>query len=144
MRKALPERVSSLQTISDGTDSVNSSEDSMNMDALLKYHHSVQEKIADNMITLARNIKEQSLIANTIIKGDTKVIIGEKKTEKNSEARKEKQVVTEEQKNEKNIEETTDKKVINDNFHDSEFMDWEISTYSSDLLCLRKWAKFVK
>lgn len=47
--------------------------DTDDADALLSYHHSLHENIAENMIGLAKNIKEQSLIANTIIKGDTKV-----------------------------------------------------------------------
>ncbi|BES91310.1 Membrane fusion protein Use1 [Nesidiocoris tenuis] len=46
--------------------------DTDDADALLSYHHSLHENIAENMIGLAKNIKEQSLIANTIIKGDTK------------------------------------------------------------------------
>ncbi|KAF6216136.1 hypothetical protein GE061_000475 [Apolygus lucorum] len=72
LRKA-PGQSSLSSAISDNTDLTNSSEtDAMEMNAILKYHHTVQEKIADNMITLAKNIKEQSLIANTIIKGDTK------------------------------------------------------------------------
>ncbi|XP_022198102.1 vesicle transport protein USE1 [Nilaparvata lugens] len=41
------------------------------LDVLLKYHHSVQEKIADEMLVLARNMKEQSKLANVIIKNDT-------------------------------------------------------------------------
>uniref|UniRef100_A0A146LE13 Vesicle transport protein USE1 n=2 Tax=Lygus hesperus TaxID=30085 RepID=A0A146LE13_LYGHE len=73
LRKSRPGTSSLSSTISESTDFTNSSEtDAMEMDAILKYHHTVQEKIADNMITLAKNIKEQSLIANTIIKGDTK------------------------------------------------------------------------
>lgn len=41
------------------------------LDALLKYHHSMQEKIADDMLLLTRNLKEQSLLANSIIRKDT-------------------------------------------------------------------------
>ncbi|KAF4522012.1 hypothetical protein B566_EDAN010861 [Ephemera danica] len=44
------------------------------LDALLKYHHSMQEKIAEDMLSLARNLKEQTLLANTIIHKDTKSI----------------------------------------------------------------------
>jgi SNARE protein 1 len=43
------------------------------LDALLKYHHSMQEKIADDMLLLARNLKEQSQLAGSIIKKDTEV-----------------------------------------------------------------------
>lgn len=41
------------------------------LDVLLKYHHSMQEKIADDMLLLTRNLKEQSLLANSIIRKDT-------------------------------------------------------------------------
>ncbi|XP_071439085.1 vesicle transport protein USE1 isoform X1 [Hetaerina americana] len=44
------------------------------LDALIKYHHSMQEKIADDMILLTRNLKEQSMIANAIIKKDVNTI----------------------------------------------------------------------
>jgi hypothetical protein len=43
------------------------------LDVLLKYHHSMQEKIADDMLILARNLKEQSQLAGSIIKKDTEV-----------------------------------------------------------------------
>jgi SNARE protein 1 len=43
------------------------------LDALLKYHHSMQEKIADDMLSLTRNLKEQSQLASSIIKKDTEV-----------------------------------------------------------------------
>lgn len=43
------------------------------LDILLKYHHSMQEKIADNMLVLARNMKEQSKLAGSIIRKDTEV-----------------------------------------------------------------------
>lgn len=43
------------------------------LDVLMKYHHSMQEKIADDMLLLARSLKEQSKLANTIIKKDTEV-----------------------------------------------------------------------
>lgn len=46
-------------------------EDSSDLDEILKYHHTMQEKIADNMLVLARNIKEQSLVASNIIKNDS-------------------------------------------------------------------------
>ena len=41
------------------------------LDALLKYHHSMQEKIADDMLLLTRNLKEQSQLASSIIRKDT-------------------------------------------------------------------------
>ncbi|XP_063226086.1 vesicle transport protein USE1 [Bacillus rossius redtenbacheri] len=44
------------------------------LDVLLKYHHSMQEKIAEDMLLLARNLKEQSQLANTIIKKDTETV----------------------------------------------------------------------
>lgn len=51
--------------------SVLKSDDSTDLDDILKYHHTMQEKIADNMLVLARNIKEQSLIAGNIIRNDS-------------------------------------------------------------------------
>lgn len=41
------------------------------LDVLLKYHHSMQEKIADDMLLLTRNLKEQSQLASSIIRKDT-------------------------------------------------------------------------
>lgn len=49
---------------------VSSGED---LDALLRHHHAMQEKIAEDMLSLARNLKEQSHLASTIIKRDTEV-----------------------------------------------------------------------
>uniref|UniRef100_T1HUS0 Vesicle transport protein USE1 n=3 Tax=Rhodnius TaxID=13248 RepID=T1HUS0_RHOPR len=49
-------------------------EGSNDLDALLKYHHTMQEKIADDMLVLARNIKEQSLLAGNIIRNDSHVV----------------------------------------------------------------------
>ncbi|KAJ9599850.1 hypothetical protein L9F63_009890 [Diploptera punctata] len=44
------------------------------LDVLLKYHHSMQEKIAEDMLLLAQNLKHQSELAGNIIKKDTEVI----------------------------------------------------------------------
>lgn len=52
---------------------VSSGED---LDVLLRHHHAMQEKIAEDMLSLARNLKEQSHLASTIIKRDTEVKIG--------------------------------------------------------------------
>lgn len=46
-------------------------EDSNDLDDILKYHHTMQEKIAENMLVLAKSIKEQSIIAGTIIRNDS-------------------------------------------------------------------------
>lgn len=40
------------------------------LDALLKYNRNIQEKIAENMLSMASNIKEHALAANAIIKKD--------------------------------------------------------------------------
>ena len=45
------------------------------LDILLKYHHNMQEKIADNMLVLARNMKEQSKLAGSIVRKDTEVLL---------------------------------------------------------------------
>ncbi|XP_046661241.1 vesicle transport protein USE1 isoform X1 [Homalodisca vitripennis] len=51
--------------------SMSSSED---MDALLKYHHNMHEKIAENMLSLAKNMKEKSQLAGEIIKRDIETV----------------------------------------------------------------------
>jgi hypothetical protein len=43
------------------------------LDAIIKYHHSMQEKIADDMLSLTKNLKEQTLLASNIISKDIKV-----------------------------------------------------------------------
>ncbi|XP_055845923.1 vesicle transport protein USE1 [Episyrphus balteatus] len=40
----------------------------------LKYHNDVQEKITEHMLSLTRSLKEQTEIANRIIKRDTEVV----------------------------------------------------------------------
>lgn len=40
------------------------------LDAILKYNRNIQEKIAENMLSMTSNIKEQALVANAIIKKD--------------------------------------------------------------------------
>ncbi|GBP09831.1 Vesicle transport protein USE1 [Eumeta japonica] len=44
------------------------------IDTLLKYHQNMQEKVAENMVMLTQNLKEQSQIASTIIKRDTEAL----------------------------------------------------------------------
>jgi len=41
------------------------------IDELLKYHHNMQEKIAEHMIELTRSLKDQAMTAGQIIKTDT-------------------------------------------------------------------------
>ena len=43
------------------------------IDDLVKYHHSIQEKIADHMLDLTRSLKEQASLAGKIVKQDTEV-----------------------------------------------------------------------
>lgn len=40
------------------------------LDAILKYNRNIQEKIAENMLSMTSNIKEQALVANAIIRKD--------------------------------------------------------------------------
>lgn len=47
-------------------------ESSENME---KYYSNIQEKLADEMLSLTRNLKEQTLTANKILKRDTEVRI---------------------------------------------------------------------
>ena len=44
-----------------------------NLNDLVKYHHSIQEKIADHMLDLTRTLKEQVTIAGQVVKRDTEV-----------------------------------------------------------------------
>lgn len=44
------------------------------IDSILKYHQNMQEKVAENMVMLTKNLKEQSQIASTIIKADTEAL----------------------------------------------------------------------
>jgi SNARE protein 1 len=44
------------------------------LDDLLKYHHTIQEKIADHMLDLTKSLKEQVFLAGQIVKRDTEVL----------------------------------------------------------------------
>ncbi|NP_001040358.1 embryonic development factor [Bombyx mori] len=44
------------------------------IDSILKYHQNMQEKVAENMVMLTKNLKEQSQMASTIIKADTEAL----------------------------------------------------------------------
>lgn len=46
------------------------------MNSAIKYHEDLQEKIAQDILLLTRNLKEQTITANQIIKKDTEVILG--------------------------------------------------------------------
>jgi len=48
--------------------------DPEDLDELLKYHHSMQEKIADHMLDLTRSLKDQIILAGDIVKKDTEVL----------------------------------------------------------------------
>jgi hypothetical protein len=56
-----------------GSSSKEDGSKSEDIDELLKYHHSMQEKIAEHMIELTRSLKEQATTAGQIIKNDTEV-----------------------------------------------------------------------
>lgn len=43
------------------------------MNETMKHHANLQEKIAEEMLSLTRNLKEQTVIANRIIRNDTEV-----------------------------------------------------------------------
>lgn len=45
------------------------------MGQAIKHHANMQEKIAEDMLALTRNLKEQTEIANRIIRKDTEVLI---------------------------------------------------------------------
>ena len=45
------------------------------LDAVLEHHQNMQEKIAEEMIQMAQNLKHNSMVASNIHKQDTKVIL---------------------------------------------------------------------
>ncbi|KAI1301749.1 Vesicle transport protein USE1 [Halotydeus destructor] len=50
------------------------------VDTVIKHHHDVQEKVALEMVALAKNLKENCAIASEIIKQDVNVLEGSAKT----------------------------------------------------------------
>uniref|UniRef100_A0A8D0GRD4 Vesicle transport protein USE1 n=1 Tax=Sphenodon punctatus TaxID=8508 RepID=A0A8D0GRD4_SPHPU len=44
------------------------------LDAVLQHHHSMQEKLADEMLSLARNLKNNTLAAQNVIKQDNQTL----------------------------------------------------------------------
>lgn len=44
------------------------------MNAAVKYYNEAQEKITEHMLSMTRNLKEQTVTANRIIKKDTEVV----------------------------------------------------------------------
>ena len=43
------------------------------LDAVLKHHHGMQEKLAEEMVHLARNLKETARAAGKVVQQDNKV-----------------------------------------------------------------------
>lgn len=43
-------------------------------DTILKYHQTMQEKVAEEMVLFARNLKENSLLAGAIVRKDTEMV----------------------------------------------------------------------
>ncbi|XP_077554914.1 vesicle transport protein Use1 isoform X2 [Haemaphysalis longicornis] len=43
-------------------------------DAVLRYHNSMQEKVAEEMVSLAQNLKQNALLAGSIVKKDTEAV----------------------------------------------------------------------
>lgn len=74
MRKELMDTQNDLQAglRKRGGMAVNSSD---NMGQAMKYYGDMQEKIAEDMLSLTRNLKEQTEIANKIIRKDTEVSV---------------------------------------------------------------------
>ncbi|XP_063003077.1 vesicle transport protein USE1 isoform X2 [Elgaria multicarinata webbii] len=44
------------------------------LDAVLQHHHSIQEKLAEDMLHLARNLKNNTLVAQNVIKQDNQTL----------------------------------------------------------------------
>lgn len=51
----------------------NKSSKDADLNTILKEHEKKQEKFSENMVLLARNLKQNLMTANTIIKNDTMV-----------------------------------------------------------------------
>lgn len=60
-----------MKTATNSSDSTGSGD----MNQAMKHHANMQEKIAEDMLTLTRNLREQTEIANRIIRKDTEVCI---------------------------------------------------------------------
>lgn len=58
----------------DDDDEVDGGGPSNDLDVLLKAHHAAQEKVAEDMLSLTRSLKEQTIAAGEIVRKDTKVI----------------------------------------------------------------------
>ena len=43
------------------------------IDTVLRHHHAMQDKLADEMVHLARNLKENAKVAGRIVQDDTQV-----------------------------------------------------------------------
>ena len=44
-----------------------------NLDSILQHHQQQQERLAEDMVNLARNMKDQAKVANQIVQDDNKV-----------------------------------------------------------------------
>ena len=44
------------------------------LDAVLEHHQNMQEKIAEEMIQMAQNLKHNSLVASNVLKKDNQVL----------------------------------------------------------------------
>lgn len=69
----LRQRVNTTANSSVGSGDSNST--SGDMSQAMKHHENMQEKIAEDMLALTRNLREQTEIANRIIRKDTEVRI---------------------------------------------------------------------
>jgi SNARE protein 1 len=62
---------------------------SEDVDAVLRHHHNVQEKVAQEMVSLAQNLKQNVVLANHIIRKDVETLEGSSRyAEANSESLK--------------------------------------------------------
>ena len=52
---------------------VNNEMNNDDVDVVLKYHQNLQEKVAEEMVSLAQNLKHNCTVSNQIIKKDTEV-----------------------------------------------------------------------
>lgn len=62
-----------MPTIGDDSTGLRKRGQNESSENLEKYYSNIQEKLAEEMISMTRNLKDQTLAANKIIKKDTEV-----------------------------------------------------------------------
>ncbi|XP_067133069.1 vesicle transport protein USE1 isoform X1 [Centruroides vittatus] len=78
MREELLDKKSDFQVFDNGDlrlrQKHEEDKENQDLDAVLRYHHSMQEKVAEEMVALAQNLKQNSLLAGHFIRKDTETL----------------------------------------------------------------------